>query len=42
MLLRMSFELQDLQYSKGGGGGSDDGLLLLWWVGGWVGGIIRL
>ncbi len=37
MLLRMSFELQDLQYSKGGGGGSDDGLLLLWWVGGWVG-----
>lgn len=40
MLLRMSFELQDLQYSKGGGGGGsgDDDGLLLWWVGG----IIRL
>jgi hypothetical protein len=25
MLLRMSFELQDLQYSKGGGGGGGGG-----------------
>jgi hypothetical protein len=35
MLLRMSFELQDLQYSKRGGGGGDD-------YDGLLGGIIRL